>query len=74
MILKRERLKKSSTGFAAFVDVGSSLLSRLFTIQFDVGQRIKDSTADTRNRVGLSELLMDPIQRIPRYILLWERV
>ncbi|KAF8592181.1 hypothetical protein K439DRAFT_1626199 [Ramaria rubella] len=53
-ILKRERLKKSSTGFAAFVD------------------RIKDSTAETRNRVGLSELLMDPIQRIPRYTLLWE--
>ncbi|KAG1752636.1 uncharacterized protein EDB91DRAFT_1103601 [Suillus paluster] len=33
--------------------------------------RIKYSTADTRNRVGLRELLMDPVQRIPRYTLLF---
>lgn len=34
-------------------------------------QRIKYSSADTRNRVGLRELLMDPVQRIPRYTLLF---
>ncbi|KAF8524603.1 hypothetical protein BU17DRAFT_84640 [Hysterangium stoloniferum] len=56
LILKRERMKKSSTGFAAFVE------------------RIKDSTSDIRNRVGLSELLMDPVQRIPRYTLLWDEM
>ncbi|KAA1466780.1 hypothetical protein DENSPDRAFT_767026 [Dentipellis sp. KUC8613] len=33
--------------------------------------RIKYSSADTKNRVGLSELLMDPVQRIPRYTLLF---
>lgn len=36
-------------------------------------QRVKESTADVRNRVGLSELIMDPVQRIPRYTLLWNR-
>ncbi|EIW82335.1 hypothetical protein CONPUDRAFT_164953 [Coniophora puteana RWD-64-598 SS2] len=33
--------------------------------------RIKYSAADTRNRIGLRELLMDPVQRIPRYTLLF---
>ncbi|KAI6152177.1 hypothetical protein BKA82DRAFT_4108101 [Pisolithus tinctorius] len=33
--------------------------------------RIKYSNADSRNRVGLRELLMDPVQRIPRYTLLF---
>ncbi|KAI6047452.1 hypothetical protein EDC04DRAFT_2864519 [Pisolithus marmoratus] len=33
--------------------------------------RIKYSNADKRNRVGLRELLMDPVQRIPRYTLLF---
>ncbi|KAG0709787.1 hypothetical protein DFH29DRAFT_885797 [Suillus ampliporus] len=33
--------------------------------------RIKYSNADARNRVGLRELLMDPVQRIPRYTLLF---
>ncbi|KAI9507546.1 hypothetical protein F5148DRAFT_1307723 [Russula earlei] len=32
--------------------------------------RIKYSSADTKNRIGLRELLMDPVQRIPRYTLL----
>lgn len=34
-------------------------------------QRIKYSNTETRNRVGLRELLMDPVQRIPRYTLLF---
>ncbi|KIY49377.1 hypothetical protein FISHEDRAFT_41844 [Fistulina hepatica ATCC 64428] len=36
-------------------------------------ERIKYDPADgnTRNRVGLRELLMDPVQRIPRYTLLF---
>ncbi|KAG2349061.1 hypothetical protein BDR05DRAFT_956431 [Suillus weaverae] len=33
--------------------------------------RIKYSNTDSRNRVGLRELLMDPVQRIPRYTLLF---
>ncbi|KAF8842701.1 hypothetical protein BDN67DRAFT_898801 [Paxillus ammoniavirescens] len=33
--------------------------------------RIKYSNAEARNRVGLRELLMDPVQRIPRYTLLF---
>ncbi|KAI0251333.1 hypothetical protein BJV78DRAFT_1275422 [Lactifluus subvellereus] len=32
--------------------------------------RIKYSSADTTNRIGLRELLMDPVQRIPRYTLM----
>ncbi|KAG6903484.1 hypothetical protein C0995_005507 [Termitomyces sp. Mi166 len=32
---------------------------------------IKYQSADTRNRVGLRELLMEPVQRIPRYTLLF---
>ncbi|THH05620.1 hypothetical protein EW145_g4663 [Phellinidium pouzarii] len=52
-IFKREMAKKSSTGFAAFVE------------------RIKYSTNDPKNRVGLRELLMEPVQRIPRYTLLF---
>ncbi|OSD04519.1 hypothetical protein PYCCODRAFT_1433391 [Trametes coccinea BRFM310] len=33
--------------------------------------RVKYSTADARNKVGLRELLMEPVQRIPRYTLLF---
>ncbi|KAI0776132.1 hypothetical protein BD413DRAFT_261330 [Trametes elegans] len=33
--------------------------------------RVKYSTADMRNKVGLRELLMEPVQRIPRYTLLF---
>ncbi|KAF7981667.1 hypothetical protein HWV62_32792 [Athelia sp. TMB] len=33
--------------------------------------RIKYANADSRNRIGLRELLMDPVQRIPRYTLLF---
>ncbi|PCH40917.1 hypothetical protein WOLCODRAFT_137069 [Wolfiporia cocos MD-104 SS10] len=33
--------------------------------------RVKYSSADTRNRVGLRELLMEPVQRIPRYTLMF---
>ncbi|KAF8484833.1 hypothetical protein DFH94DRAFT_716365 [Russula ochroleuca] len=32
--------------------------------------RIKYSSAETMNRIGLRELLMDPVQRIPRYTLM----
>ncbi|KAG9122598.1 hypothetical protein FRC07_000961, partial [Ceratobasidium sp. 392] len=52
-IFEREIAKKSSTGFASYID------------------RIKYSTSDTKNRVGLRELLMEPVQRIPRYTLLF---
>ncbi|VDB90118.1 unnamed protein product [Peniophora sp. CBMAI 1063] len=33
--------------------------------------RIKYSSADTKNRVGLRELMMEPVQRIPRYTLMF---
>ncbi|KAK1233315.1 hypothetical protein PQX77_003541 [Marasmius sp. AFHP31] len=33
--------------------------------------RIKYQSSDTKNRIGLRELLMDPVQRIPRYTLLF---
>ncbi|KIK67960.1 hypothetical protein GYMLUDRAFT_36761 [Collybiopsis luxurians FD-317 M1] len=33
--------------------------------------RIKYQSADSKNRVGLRELLMEPVQRIPRYTLLF---
>lgn len=36
--------------------------------------RIKYQSADMRNRVGLRELLMDPVQRIPRYTLLFRNM
>ncbi|KAK2466062.1 hypothetical protein APHAL10511_001704 [Amanita phalloides] len=32
---------------------------------------IKYQSADSRNRIGLRELLMEPVQRIPRYTLLF---
>ncbi|TRM67640.1 hypothetical protein BD626DRAFT_394072 [Schizophyllum amplum] len=38
-------------------------------------ERIKYEAADaTRNRVGLRELLIDPVQRIPRYTLLFRNM
>ncbi|KAG8711425.1 hypothetical protein FRC08_015914, partial [Ceratobasidium sp. 394] len=52
-IFEREVSKKSSAGFASYID------------------RIKYSTSDPKNRVGLRELLMEPVQRIPRYTLLF---
>ncbi|KAG9050452.1 hypothetical protein FS837_005257 [Tulasnella sp. UAMH 9824] len=52
VIFEREMTKKSSTGFAGFIE------------------RTKYST-ESKNRVGLRELLMEPIQRIPRYTLMF---
>ncbi|OBZ70183.1 Rho guanine nucleotide exchange factor gef2 [Grifola frondosa] len=34
-------------------------------------RRIKYSSPDTNNRLGLRELLMEPVQRIPRYTLMF---
>jgi len=34
-------------------------------------QRIKYSSSETKNRVGLRELLINPVQRIPQYTLLF---
>ncbi|KAG9038527.1 hypothetical protein FRB95_000748 [Tulasnella sp. JGI-2019a] len=51
-IFEREMMKKSSTGFAGFID------------------RTKYSSENS-NRVGLRELLMEPIQRLPRYTLMF---
>ncbi|KAI0787216.1 hypothetical protein BC629DRAFT_1440376 [Irpex lacteus] len=37
-------------------------------------ERVKYSTWDGRNRIGLRELLMEPVQRIPRYTLLFSQM
>ncbi|KAF8826901.1 hypothetical protein HHX47_DHR5000592 [Lentinula edodes] len=37
----------------------------------DYIERVKYQSTDARNRVGLRELLMEPVQRIPRYTLLF---
>jgi protein ECT2 len=66
-IFEREMSRKSS-GFAAFIDV--SLVDRSTVHIFIAAQRIKYSSADSKNRIGLRELLMDPVQRIPRYTLM----
>ncbi|CCA70680.1 hypothetical protein PIIN_04614 [Serendipita indica DSM 11827] len=36
--------------------------------------RVKYSSADVRNRIGLRELLAEPIQRIPRYTMMWQNM
>lgn len=68
-IFEREMMKKSS-GFAAYIDVNDTPICDCSSTNMAL-QRIKYSSADTRNRVGLRELLMDPVQRIPRYTLLF---
>ena len=40
----------------------------------DLSQRVKYSDADIKNRIGLRELLMDPVQRIPRYTLMFRNM
>lgn len=60
--------KKS--GFAGFIEVRKAALyscPRRANISL---QRTKYST-ESKNRVGLRELLMEPIQRIPRYTLMF---
>ena len=37
-------------------------------------QRTKYSVNDPKNRVGLRELLVEPIQRIPRYTLMFKNI
>jgi len=44
------------------------------TFHLDLSQRIKYSDADIKNRIGLRELLMDPVQRIPRYTLMFRNM
>ena len=48
-----------------------SLVSTLLLCLRTTLQRIKYSSTDVKNRVGLRELLMDPVQRIPRYTLMF---
>ena len=66
-IFERE-ISRRSSGFAAFVDVRIPWCSTVGVLI--CLQRIKYSSADTMNRIGLRELLMDPVQRIPRYTLM----
>ena len=44
------------------------------TLYLDSPQRIKYSDADIKNRIGLRELLMDPVQRVPRYTLMFRNM
>ncbi len=67
-----EREMRKASGFSAFVDVCiSSIAIFCSTLTQYTSQRIKYSSPDNRNRVGLRELLMDPVQRIPRYTLMF---
>ncbi|KAF9481824.1 hypothetical protein BDN70DRAFT_875770 [Pholiota conissans] len=52
----------------AIFEKEASKRSSRFTQYVD---RIKYQSTDARNRVGLRELLMEPVQRIPRYTLLF---
>lgn len=71
-IFRREMAKKSSTGFAAFVEVSSGYLRD--NLMLTLRKRTKYLTNDVKNRVGLRELLMEPVQRIPRYTLLFRQM
>jgi protein ECT2 len=44
------------------------------TLCLDLHQRMKYSDADIKNRIGLRELLMDPVQRIPRYTMMFRNM
>ena len=44
------------------------------TFHLDLRQRMKYSDADIKNRIGLRELLMDPVQRIPRYTMMFRNM
>lgn len=68
-----ETQAKKNSSFVAYMDVSSgpcffcfSEVSCLILLQ-----RIKYAYTEVRNRVGLRELLMEPVQRIPRYTLLF---
>lgn len=69
-----QEVKHSS--FSSYIDVRDGFRRTLLqsvraTLTRRPSQRIKYAQADSRNRVGLRELLMDPVQRIPRYTLMF---
>jgi hypothetical protein len=68
-IFEREMSRKSNTGFASYIDVSPQSFN--LCPAHHCAQRIKYSTSDPKSRVGLRELLMEPVQRIPRYTLLF---
>lgn len=65
--LFQDALKKYS-GFSSFIDV-SSICIKAKTVSHR--QSTKYQTTGIGN-IGLRELLMEPVQRIPRYTLLWQ--
>lgn len=65
-IFDREARRPGSR-FTEYTDVCMISLKEL---KVTVLQKVKYSS-DEKNRIGLRELLMEPIQRIPRYTLLW---
>lgn len=69
LIFEREASKRSSR-FAAYIDV-RVLIITLRADSLMRYQHIKYQTTDPKNRVGLRELLMEPVQRMPRYTLLF---
>ncbi|KAJ8086818.1 hypothetical protein PM082_005643 [Marasmius tenuissimus] len=69
LIFEREVSKRSS--FAAYIDVRVLPLAPFLLLTPLQNKRIKYQSSDTKNRIGLRELLMDPVQRIPRYTLLF---
>jgi len=69
-IFEREVSKRSSR-FASYIDVNCFLSETRRSSNLSSKQHIKYQSTDSRNRIGLRELLMEPVQRIPRYTLLF---
>lgn len=70
VIFEREVSKRSSR-FASYIDVSCFPSETMKSSNLSSKQHIKYQSTDSRNRIGLRELLMEPVQRIPRYTLLF---
>lgn len=69
-IFEREMAKRSSTGFIEFIEVIWLCFLRSHPTHTTYIKRTKYST-ESKNKIGLRELLVEPIQRIPRYTLMF---
>lgn len=66
-----QEITKRNSAFAAYLEVRHFAPPSMLISIFFYYQRIRYIPADLKSRVGLRELLMDPVQRIPRYTLLF---
>lgn len=71
-------MKRRGSEFPSYIDVSPHVLcacnGMVDTLHFGPCQRMKYSDADIKNRIGLRELLMDPVQRIPRYTMMFRNM